>query len=242
MAIAIGSSAQILWPAGSLDSSSATVRQVVLVLLLSFAALPFAIPVGPGFLGLRGPRKSTLPLLAFPTMTVALGYLAGLRLLDIAGFSLSVALVAIVAINEEVVFRGILLHSLRRRGLWDAVLTSSALFGLMHLANLVLGTTPSGTLVQIVFAAMAGVGYAAMRLVTGSLWPGIALHAAFDFSFRLTALESGTMFGDLIFMLHGPGWLIWGVLTLRRAGLEHEEAAANPPRDVPSDRRRQPAA
>ncbi len=62
---------------------------------------------------------------------------------------------------------------------------------------------------------MGAAGFAALRLRTGSLWPGIALHAAYDLTFRLVVIQPGTAFAGAVYTLHGLGWLLFAVLVLR---------------------------
>lgn len=201
--------------------------QVALQFVMLLMVLPFAAPVGRRRLGLaRGGTlrgRAALAVLAFPALTVAFGCLAGLR--DIAASMLVFALasVALAGVTEELAFRGVLLSRLLHRGVWPAVAISSALFGLMHLANLALGSPWYSVLLQVTFAAMAGTGYAAMRLRTGSLWPPMILHALFDLTFRVTALESGTLFFSAVQMLHGIGWLLYAIVVLRAT--EREQLA-----------------
>ncbi len=213
--IAIGLAARAVWPDIKPGPAGVSAVQVLLVTILALLTVPFARALGRSAVGFVRPRRGTLVLLAFPVLTVLFGYLAGLKSISDDQIALAVVLVVLVAIGEEVAFRGVLLWALAPRGLWASVITSSALFGLMHLANLALGASLTGTALQILFAGMGGIGFAAMRLRTGSLWPGIALHAAYDLTFRVTHLEPGTMFANAVFMLHGVGWLLWAVVVLR---------------------------
>ena len=192
--------------------------QVALQVGMLLMILPFAVRVGWDALGLRrlpAPRDGLV--LLFPTLTVGVGYFAGFRHVEVSILILAFASVVLAGVVEETAFRGILLTRLLPRGLWAAVLLSSALFGLLHIANLFLGSPWQTVLLQVTFAAMAGTGYAAMRLRTGSLWPPIMLHALFDLTFRVTAIEAGTPFHSAIQMLHGVGWLIFAFVALRRA-------------------------
>ena len=94
----------------------------------------------------------------------------------------------------------------------------------------------------VVFAGMGAAGFAALRLRTGSLWPGIALHAAYDLTFRLVVIQPGTAFANAVYTLHGLGWPLFAVLVLRsppraadpgtRAG-EVSCSAAREPADHP---------
>lgn len=86
---------------------------------------------------------------------------------------------AIVAPAEEIVFRGFIQgHLAKKLGDWPAILTTSALFGLMHLPN---GAT--GTAIDLwnwklaVLAAIAGIGFGWVYSHTKSLWNPILLHA-----------------------------------------------------------------
>lgn len=83
------------------------------------------------------------------------------RVLVLYGFSV----VIIPPLVEEVMFRGVILQSLRRYGDGFAVLVSAILFGLYH-----------GNFIQMVFAFLSGLalGYAVIR--TGSLLPSILIH------------------------------------------------------------------
>ncbi|MBW7572789.1 CPBP family intramembrane glutamic endopeptidase [Caproiciproducens faecalis] len=66
---------------------------------------------------------------------------------------------------EELFFRGVVLHSLRKYGDGFAVVGSAILFGLYH-----------GNFVQMVFAFLAGLVMALVVVRTNSLWPSIMIH------------------------------------------------------------------
>ncbi|MEH0109429.1 CPBP family intramembrane glutamic endopeptidase [Tersicoccus sp. MR15.9] len=91
-------------------------------------------------------------------------------------------LVCAVAVNEEVWFRGIILAMLRRGGMRLAVVASAILFAVLHLANLAGGADAPAALLQVVFALLFGVVAAEVAILTTSLWPVIAWHAAWDFA------------------------------------------------------------
>ncbi|GGC90445.1 hypothetical protein GCM10011512_16750 [Tersicoccus solisilvae] len=91
-------------------------------------------------------------------------------------------LVLMVAVNEEVWFRGIILAVLRPSGVRVAVIGSSLVFGVLHLANLAGGAGAAESVLQVVFAVLFGVVAAELTLVTGSLWPAVVWHAAWDFA------------------------------------------------------------
>lgn len=118
------------------------------------------------------------PLLLW--VNAGIGYLypinpaAILKLREIEGLFASaplwqaLAVIALApAICEELAFRGFVLSGLRRMGqTWQAILVSSALFGLAH-----------GILQQSIGAAVIGVVIGYLAVKSGSLLPGVAYHA-----------------------------------------------------------------
>jgi len=76
--------------------------------------------------------------------------------------------VLLAPLAEELVFRGFLLNLwIARWGVWPAIIASSLFFGAMHWE-------------RTLFAGVMGVGFALVYLKYDSLWPGIALHAAYN--------------------------------------------------------------
>lgn len=69
-------------------------------------------------------------------------------------------------IGEEFLFRGVLANALARYGPWVAVLGSSAIFAVSHGINYILPV-----------AFVVGVVAALLLRKTGSVWPGVILHA-----------------------------------------------------------------
>ncbi len=98
----------------------------------------------------------------------------------------------LASFSEEVMFRGILFQGLRSRlAIWPAVWITSLLFGAIHSLNVFLTGELSQALVQSVAAVMSGVLFIAMRLRTGSLWPPILFHAAWNASTFLMVAAAG---------------------------------------------------
>jgi CAAX protease family protein len=82
------------------------------------------------------------------------------------------------AVNEELLFRGILFRWIEDfGGSWAALLVTSALFGCAHLLN------PHATaLAAVGIAFEAGVMLGAAYMLTRSLWLPMGLHAAWNFA------------------------------------------------------------
>ncbi len=83
-------------------------------------------------------------------------------------------------------------------------------------------------MLQVLFAGMGAAGFAALRLRTGSLWPGIALHAGYDLIFRVVVVQPGTAFANTLYTLHGLGWLLFAVVVLRKRRSARGEGVPTP--------------
>lgn len=92
-----------------------------------------------------------------------------------------------VGFFEEIIFRGILLmlfierFSSKKNGVWIAVISSSILFGLVHLINLFNGAALGDTLLQVSYSMLMGMLWAVMFLRTQNLWLTMVLHATYNF-------------------------------------------------------------
>lgn len=80
-----------------------------------------------------------------------------------------VAAVVAAAGVEEWVFRGVLLEGLDSLVPWVAVLVSSTLFAAYHVS-----------LFQVLPTFLLGMGLGVLVLATGSLWPAVVAHAAYN--------------------------------------------------------------
>ena len=82
-------------------------------------------------------------------------------------------LAVVPAVCEEVAFRGFVLTGLRDRfGAVRAVLASAVVFGLFHVVK------ELGLWERLLGSTLLGLALGWVRVRTGSLWPGILLHAA----------------------------------------------------------------
>jgi uncharacterized protein len=81
--------------------------------------------------------------------------------------TLQLLLIAVLTpIGEEFAFRGVLVSALRRYGAVLSVVVSTLVFLLAHGLNLTL-----------IPAALVGIASAILLLRTGSIWPGVVIHA-----------------------------------------------------------------
>jgi membrane protease YdiL (CAAX protease family) len=104
----------------------------------------------------------------------------------------------LVGFCEEVLFRGILLRSLRngtRAEAW-CVLWSSVIFGLFHLSNVIYGAPFVNTLGQVGLAATSGAILYLFRRGAGRLAAGMVAHGVWDMSLFLPG-GGGGVFGAI---------------------------------------------
>lgn len=144
-------------------------------------------------LGFGRPRPGSLRLLWLPGLYVAAflaaGTAAGLPPLGILLILVANALLG--SFSEEVIFRGFVYTGLRDAlPIWPAVLVTALLFGAPHILNVQLIGNLGAALGQAVFATFSGIMFLALRIRTGSLWPVILLHAAWNTGLILIGREA----------------------------------------------------
>jgi len=192
--------------------------------------------------GLNPPQSaSSLRLLWFPGLYVAAFFV----LLAFVGLpapaqTLTILVNAFLAgISEELACRGILFEGLRSRlAVWPAILVSTALFAAGHLVN---GPAYGSFMlagVQSLAAFMTGIVFMAIRIRTGSLYPGMLLHGLWDFALLTTmsrvidqaaasggALADGVTGSMLVLPVLGvlPNFL-YGLYLLRHAARNEPRA------------------
>jgi len=155
---------------------------------------------------------------------------------------------------EEVLCRGVVVTAMlqkwgsSKRGIYAAVLVSSLLFGLAHLANFLAGRKPMlNNLTQVTFALFFGVIFAACMLRNRSIWPMILLHAAVDWAATLPEVAVGgglrlvappiTPTDALVSVLITLPLFLYGLFVLRKvepAALDREEMQVVAPSALPA--------
>ena len=145
-------------------------------------------------LGVRLPEPlGTVRLAWLPCLYAGTACLLALAGSPLPGWLMATVLLntALVALSEEVMFRGILLYGLMTRlHVLPAVLVSSAIFGAVHALNFLATGEMATALWQALAAGLQGVGYAAVRLRTQSLLPMVVLHALYDCGLILLAVRA----------------------------------------------------
>jgi membrane protease YdiL (CAAX protease family) len=113
------------------------------------------------------------------------------------------------SLGEEMMLRGYLLTVVRETvGTRAAVIGTSVMFGLLHLAN------PGSTTASLLVVMLAGVFLATVRLALKSLWAAWMAHFAWNWMMAvvLHASVSGIEFQSPVYraVTAGPAWLSGG--------------------------------
>ena len=102
-----------------------------------------------------------------------------------------------IGFNEEVIFRGIILNLFldkfgnSKKGILISVITSGVIFGSIHIINFFGGVSIGSVLVQVIEAALLGILFAEIYLLSGNIWIVIAMHALTD----VASMMSSGIFG-----------------------------------------------
>ena len=166
-----------------LGEPTATYAQAAFVGASALIGLAIMLQTRPSLAeyGFRRPRAIADALWLIPLVTLPMILLASEHLAVTPKQALAYGVLAIaVGFNEEIWFRGLLLAALRRLGRRRAVVGASAVFGTLHLTNLLGGGDPTYVGLQFAFACLVGFVLAELVEVTGSLWIGIVWHALYD--------------------------------------------------------------
>lgn len=127
-----------------------------------------------------------------------------------------------IGLFEELAFRGVIFlllaekrHATRKDLFWSLILTS-AVFGAVHLVNVLLGAGIGGVLLQIGYSFLIGAMCSVVLLVTRNIWFCVLLHAVYDFSGNLVPTLGGGTWWDVptviwtaILALITAAYLIW---------------------------------
>ena len=118
-----------------------------------------------------------------------------------------IRVVVIAAIAEELALRGYVMGNLRKYGDKFAIIISATVFAVIH-----------GNLVQAPFAFIAGYAIGYLTVKTGSLWTGIAIHAANNFISTAVSYSVdyvGEEVTNLVYVFFVYGSIIVGLIAFK---------------------------
>lgn len=226
-------------------ATAAGVISVVLSLTenqtLMAQTLSFGISIG---LGLLLVSRSKLGLAAFgfrgldqkssPVALYFLPLLAAELLPFVNGFDLSLSLTqvglififaAVVGINEELFFRGLMFKILQTKGAKYAVIATSLLFGIGHAFTALSGSDPLYVMILIIFAGLFGLICAELVVLTKSIIPVMIWHGLHDFIASIT-LDSGTTLNMTLLLIQTAILCLYAVFLWRKLQFEKVESVA----------------
>jgi len=164
------------------------------------------------------PKRFSLGV--FIGFSVILSFTASLYFLGYAKVSVNTALPEasiflqevfislIIVYNEELIFRGYMLNTSRKSGLWPSIVVSSATFGVAHMGN------PNINVLAVLGLIVAGFLLAVSFLVYEDIWVPLGLHFMWNLTEeRIFGMPlSGLSPRSWIFRveLTGPSWITGG--------------------------------
>ena len=154
-----------------------------------------------------------------------------------------------IGLFEELAFRGVIFlmlaekrHTTRKGLLWSLILTS-AVFGAVHLVNVLTGAGIGGVILQIGYSFLIGAMCSVVLLRTRNIWLCVLLHAIYDFCGHLlptlgggTWWDTPTVIFTAVLAVATTAYLVWQffILNLDRVGdifrLSRAEISADMPR------------
>jgi membrane protease YdiL (CAAX protease family) len=132
-------------------------------------------------IGLTHPREwRDTRLLAVPAALTLVPLIGGVRTVEAGTLAVLVSGYVLTGFMEETLWRGAVQRILAPTGTARAVWLGSALFGAAHLVNVAFRGSVALVVAQAFGAFCFGVGYAALRWRTNTIWPLMVLHLTTD--------------------------------------------------------------
>ncbi|MFD0691090.1 CPBP family intramembrane glutamic endopeptidase [Actinomadura fibrosa] len=132
--------------------------------------------------------------------------------LDMKRLGVGLAVLAVAAVGEELVYRALMLNGLATltRRPWAALAVSAAVFGVVHLTD-----SSHATAISVLSNTMGGVMYGVAFLRTGRIWMPVGIHFAWNFvqgTIMGFAVSDNTDYsGGLVHpVVEGTTWLTGG--------------------------------
>ncbi|HYK72460.1 MAG TPA: CPBP family intramembrane glutamic endopeptidase [Pseudoneobacillus sp.] len=141
-----------------------------------------------------------------------------------------------VSVNEEILFRGILLRAILPFGKTVAIIVPSLLFGAAHLANIFVGGDVTFALFQFGWTFFSGMALTTMVLANRSLIPAIAFHFVLDATeyaatgeFGVHSVEYSIKWLSLLFLLN-VAFFLYSLYLLKKSNTKSQSTyvAATP--------------
>ena len=132
-----------------------------------------------------------------------------------------------IGLFEELAFRGVIFlmfaekRHTTRKGLFWSLILSSAVFGGVHLVNVLMGAGIGPTILQIGYSFLIGAMCSVVLLKTRNIWLCVILHAVYDFCGTLmptlgdgTWWDTPTVIFTAVLAVATAGYLVWQFFRL----------------------------
>lgn len=171
--------------------------------------------------GFRRPAQPRDLLFFLPLLLpVLLNLGVGLDVPSLGLLTQLLALALLIGFAEEAIFRGLMLNALKARGLWQAAIITSLLFGLSHSLNLLSGKSGVDILIQISYALAVGFVFAALALKNSILWPLVIAHTLIDFSSFIGKADIPAFWNTIAGVALTFVFMSYGLYIMRQKGPE----------------------
>ncbi|MGC6590104.1 lysostaphin resistance A-like protein [Paenibacillus sp. Dod16] len=143
--------------------------------------------------------------------------LKGMREISASEILFFIFFTLLVGFVEESIYRGLILKTLLPKGIPTAVITSSTLFAVTHVLNVLSGQDIFQTVLQIVYALLIGAVLALLMVKNQNIIPLILLHFLHNFIQFVGNDNSDVFIGyDLFILLVLAVHCVWLSLSLRK--------------------------
>jgi uncharacterized protein len=183
-------------------------------------------------IGLKMPTSSKAWIVWLPVLVIplTLAYVLGFH--STWGHVPFLLIAAVgVAVNEEILFRGILLRAILPFGNAVAIIVPSLLFGAAHLGNIFVGGDVTYALFQFGWVTFGGMALTAMVLANKSLLPAIVFHFLLDAVEYAATGEYGVHSSDYslkllsVFLLLNATFFLYALFLLKKSNSSSQEVS-----------------
>jgi len=122
----------------------------------------------------------------------------------------------LVGFVEETIYRGLIFQTLVKKSIPVAVITSTLLFSLTHMLNLLSGQDIVDTILQLIYSLLIGLTLVLFVLKTGNIIPAILFHFVHNLFQDQFIGNTSTMAHTIIVMCVMAAVSTWLVIDLKR--------------------------
>ncbi|MNI23675.1 CAAX amino terminal protease self- immunity [compost metagenome] len=153
-----------------------------------------------GYLGFQSilniPKRNWIYYLPLVLILVVIS-LKGFKAVTVSEVIFFIFFTLLVGFVEETIYRGFILKILLNKSVKTAVITSSILFSITHLLNVLSGQSTTQTIVQLIYALIMGIVLALLIIKNHNIIPLIIFHFLHNLIQFLGNESTGIGYGDI---------------------------------------------